>query len=135
MKGGRLAIIFSHEFFDEIDGHPAEPREGAETDVERISSTFSDLGFEIDLQKNSTYEEIMAHIKQGTSVTTYLANMNEKFVVLGISAFLEEKPSVPTEVYRVSPVFTCTCQKQQVFSSISSLSRHSCSFIYHEMRG
>ena len=106
-KDRGIAIIFSHEFFEEIDGHSAEPRDGTETDVERISSTFSDLGFEIDLQKNSTYEEIMAHIKQGTSVTTYLANMNEKFVVLGISAFLEEKPSVPTEVYRVSPEFTC----------------------------
>ena len=109
-KDRGLAIIFSHEFFEEIDGHSAEPRDGTVTDVERISSTFSDLGFEIDLQENRTYEEIMDHISKGTSVTTYLSYMTEEFVVFGISAFLVEKPGVPTEVYRVSPVFTCKCQ-------------------------
>jgi hypothetical protein len=110
MKGERLAIIFSHEFFDKTDGYQNEPRDGTETDVERISSTFSNLGFKIDLQEDRTYEEIIYHISQGTSVTTYLAYMTEKFLVLGISAFFVEKPGVPTEVSRVSPVFTCTCQ-------------------------
>jgi hypothetical protein len=130
-----LAIIFSHEFFDEIDGYSAEPRHGTVTDTEELSSTFSALGFKIDLQENRTYKQIMDHISQGTSVTTYLSYMTEKFVVLGISAFLVEKPGVTTEVSRVSPVFTCKFQYQQIFSSISSYSRHSCSFIYHELRG
>jgi hypothetical protein len=109
-KDRGLAITFSHEFFDEIDGYSAEPRDGTVTDVERINSTFSDLGFKIDLQANRTYDQIMDHISKGTSVPTYLSYMTEKFVVLGISTFFVEKPGVSTEVYRVSPVFTCKCQ-------------------------
>jgi hypothetical protein len=105
-----LAVIFSHEFFDEIDGCQHEPRHGTVTDVERLSSTFSGLGFKIDLQKDKTYEQIMDHILQGTSVTTYLLYTIEKFVVLENSAYLVEKPGVPTEVSRVSTVFTCKCQ-------------------------
>jgi hypothetical protein len=105
-----LAVIFSHEFFDEIDGYRPEPRHGTKTDVKELSSTFSGLGFKIDLQKNKSYKQIMDHISQGTSVTTYLSHMTEKFVVLGISAYLVEKPGVPTEVPRVSTVFTCKCQ-------------------------
>ena len=109
-KDRGLAIIFSHEDFDEIDGRSAERRHGNVIDVERLSSTFSDLGFEIDLQKDRTYQEILDHISRGTSVTTYLSYMKEKFVVFGISAFLVEKPGVPSEVSRVSAVFTCKCQ-------------------------
>lgn len=109
-KRGR-AIIFSHESYEEIDGiEIAEPRDGTVEDVKRLSSTFSGLGFEIDLQKNRTYEQIREHILQGTSVTTYFSYMTGKFVLLGISAFLVEKPSVPPEVSRVSPVFTCKGQ-------------------------
>jgi len=104
------AIIFSHEVFDEIDGRSAERRHGTNKDVERLSSTFSDLGFYIDLQENKTYKQIMNHILQGKSVITYLSYMTEKFVVLGISAFLVEKPGVPADVSSVSPVFTCKCQ-------------------------
>jgi hypothetical protein len=105
-----LAIIFSHESFDKIEGYPDEPRHGTEIDVEGLSSTFSGLGFKIDLQKNRTYKQIMKHISKGTSVTTYLSYMTEKFVVLGISAFLVEKSGVPTEVPRVYPLFTYKCQ-------------------------
>ena len=89
-KDRGIAIIFSHEFFEEIDGHSAEPRDGTETDVERISSTFSDLGFEIDLQKNKTYEEIMDHISQGTSVTTYLSYMTGICSAWNFSVFCRE---------------------------------------------
>jgi hypothetical protein len=83
-----LAIIFSHESFDEIDGYSAEPRHGNGTDVEGLSSTFSDLGFKIDLQENRTYKQIMDHISQGISVTTYLLYTTEicsawNFSVLG----------------------------------------------------
>jgi len=105
-----LAIIFSHEFFDIIEGYPDEPRYGTEIDVEGLSYTFSGLGFKIDLQKNRTYKQIMKHISKGISVTTYLSYMTEKFVVFGISAFFVEKPGVPVEVSRVSPVFTCQFQ-------------------------
>jgi hypothetical protein len=79
-----LAIIFSHEFFDKIEGYPDEPRHGTEIDLEGLSSTFSGLGFKIDLQKNRTYKQIMKHISKGISVTTYLSYMTEKFVVFGI---------------------------------------------------
>jgi len=107
MKKDRgLAIIFSHEVFDEIP----ETRHGTETDVKTLSSTFSDLDFKIDLQENKTYREIMDHISKGISVTTYFSYMIEKFVVLGISAFLVEKSGVPTEVSRISPVSTYKCQ-------------------------
>ena len=105
-----LAIIFSHEFFDEIDGYPLEPRDGTVSDVEKLSSTFSCLGFKIDIQENRTYRQIMDHISQGTSVTTYLSYLTENSVVLGISAFLVEKPGVPTELSCVFTVFTCKCQ-------------------------
>jgi hypothetical protein len=105
-----LAIIFSHEIFDEIDGCSVKPRDGTVTDVERLSSTFFDLGFKIDLQENRTHKQIMDHISQGTPFTTYLPYMREEFVVLGILAFLLETQGVPTEVCRVSTVFTCKCQ-------------------------
>jgi len=111
MKKGRgLAIIINHADFDEIDGCVPEPRHGTQMDVERLNSTLSDLGFVIDLQENKTCKEITDHISEGISVITYLSYMTEKFVVFGISAFLVEKPGVPTEVYCVSPVFTCKCQ-------------------------
>jgi len=111
MKKNRgRAIIFSHDVFDEIDGYSHDPRHGTDNDVDRLSSTFSDLGFNIDLQENKTYKEITDHISQGISVTTYLSYMIEKFVVLGISAFLVEKSGVPTEVSRISPISTCKCQ-------------------------
>ena len=111
MKKGRgLAIIINHEVFDVIDGYAPEPRHSTVMDVERLKSTFSDLGFKIDLQENKTYKQIVDYISQGISVTTYLSHMKEKFLVLGISVFLVEKPGVPTEVTRVSPVFTCKCQ-------------------------
>ena len=109
-KDRGLAIIFSHEHFEERDGRSAERRHGNVMDVERLSSTFSDLGFEIDLQEDRTYQEIIEHISRGTSVTTYLSYMTEKFVVFGVSAFLVEKPGVPADVSSVSPVFTCKCQ-------------------------
>jgi hypothetical protein len=105
-----LAIIFSHENFDEIDGHSCKPRDGTKRDVEKLSSTFSDLGFKIDPQKDKTYKQIIDHVSQGTPVTTLLSYLREKFVVLGILAFLLEKQGVPTEVSRVSPVLTRKCQ-------------------------
>ena len=111
MKKGRgLAIIISHEVFDEIDGYAPERRHGTVRDVDGLNSTFSDLGFVIDLQENKTCKEITDHISEGISVIMYLSQMTVKFVVLGISVFLVEKPGVPTEVTRVSPVFTCKCQ-------------------------
>jgi hypothetical protein len=105
-----LAIIFNHEFFDEIDGHKPERRHGTMTDVQGLITTFSGLGFDIDLQENRTYNEIINHITQGIPVFTLLSYLREKFVVLGILALLLEKQGVPTEVCRVSPVFTCKCQ-------------------------
>jgi hypothetical protein len=72
-KRGR-AIIFNHEFFD---GNLAKPRDGASSDVKRLSSTFSDLGFHIDLQQDKTYDEIMDHISEGTSFTRYSSSMTE----------------------------------------------------------
>jgi len=84
-KDRGLAIIFSHEFFDEIDGYPDDPRDGTVTDVRRISSTFSDLGFKIDIQANRTYKQITDHISKGTSVTACLSYMTEEFVVFEIS--------------------------------------------------
>jgi hypothetical protein len=72
-----LAIIFNHECFDEIDGDSAEPRSGTASDVERLYSTFSDLGFTIDLQANKTYNEIIDHISEGTSFTRYLSYIIE----------------------------------------------------------
>jgi hypothetical protein len=71
------AIIFNHEFFDEIDGDSAEPRHGTMSDVERLCTTFSDLGFKIDLQENRTYSQIMDHISEGTSFTRYMSYMTE----------------------------------------------------------
>jgi hypothetical protein len=41
--------------------------------------------------------------------------MSEEFVVLGISAFLVEKPSVPTEVYRVSPELLASVNSNNYF--------------------
>jgi len=109
-KGRGLAIIINHEVFDEIDVYSHGRRRGTVRDLEILKKTFSDLGFEIDLQENKTYKQIMDHISQGISVITYLSYMTEKFVVLGISAFLIEKPGVSTDVSRVSPVSTCKCQ-------------------------
>jgi len=111
LKTGRgLAIIINHEVFDEIDGYSHERRHGTVKDVEGLSITFSDLGFEIDLQENKTCKEITDYISQGISVITYLSYMAELFLVFGISEFLVEKPRVPTDVSRVSPVSTCKCQ-------------------------
>jgi hypothetical protein len=85
------AIIFNHEFFEKIEGDSAEPRHGTVMDVERLCCTFSDLGFMIDLQENRTYKQIMDHISQGISVTTYLSFMTEiysawNFSILGREA-------------------------------------------------
>jgi hypothetical protein len=85
------AIIFNHEFFDKTEGDSAERRHGTLSDVERLCTTFSDLGFMIDLQENKTYKQIMNHVSQGTSVTTYLLFMTEicsawNFSVLGTEA-------------------------------------------------
>jgi hypothetical protein len=109
-KGRSLAIIINHEVFDEIDGYSPERRYGTVRDVEGLSNTFSDLGFEIDLQENKTCKEITDYVSKGISVITYLSYMAEEFVVFGISAFLVEKPGVSTDVSRVSPVSTCKCQ-------------------------
>jgi hypothetical protein len=65
-----LAIIFSHEVFEEINGITPEPRDGTSKDVERLWDTFSDLGFKISLQKDKTCDEIMEYVSKGTSVTT-----------------------------------------------------------------
>jgi len=78
---GRV-IIFNQEDFDEIDGQKVTPRDGTSEDVGRLSSTFSRLGFTIDVQKNRTYQEIMNHISEGTSVITYFSYITEKFVVM-----------------------------------------------------
>jgi hypothetical protein len=85
-----LAIIFNHEFFDDIDGDSAEPRSGTMSDVKRLCCTFSDLGFKIDLQENRTYNEIMDHISQGTSVTTYLSFMTEICSAWNFSVLVRE---------------------------------------------
>lgn len=59
-----LAVIFSHESYDEIDGTKPAPRHGTSIDVDKLSRTFRGLGFEIDIQENKTYEEIRDHISQ-----------------------------------------------------------------------
>jgi hypothetical protein len=94
-----LAVIFSHESYDEIDGTKPAPRHGTSIDVEKLSCTFSDLGFTIDVQEDKTYEEIIDRISQGTSVTVCFSYMTETFIMLGISAFLVEKPGVPMKIF------------------------------------
>jgi caspase-like apoptosis-related cysteine protease len=63
-KGRGLAIIINHEVFDEIDVYSHGRRRGTVRDLEILKKTFSDLGFEIDLQENKTYKQIMDHISQ-----------------------------------------------------------------------
>ncbi|PSN56820.1 Caspase-1 [Blattella germanica] len=57
-----LAIIFNHEFYDEIDGEKPEIRHGTSQDVEKLMATFGELGFQIDIQENLTHDEIIKHV-------------------------------------------------------------------------
>jgi hypothetical protein len=100
-----LVIIFSHESFDEIDGAEAKPRHGTSKDVEKLSYTFSDLGFKIDLQENRTYKEIMYHISLGTSVTMYFSYVTEICSAWNF-CLLSKEARCSYEVFDASPVFT-----------------------------
>ncbi|XP_069705581.1 caspase-1-like isoform X2 [Periplaneta americana] len=59
-----LAVIFNHEFYDEIDGEKPENRHGTNADVENLNITLSNLGFVVDVQHNLTCAEILGHVGQ-----------------------------------------------------------------------
>ena len=60
-----LVVIFNHEFYDEIDGKAMQTRYGTSIDVEKLTATFSNLGFEIDVQENLTRQEVIEYVNQG----------------------------------------------------------------------
>lgn len=57
-----VALLFVHENFDHLLN---EQRKGTERDKIALENVLSDLGFEIRIHKNLTYEQIMDVLSNG----------------------------------------------------------------------
>jgi ketopantoate reductase len=57
-----MAIIFSHEKFDDLS---LKPRVGTKEDRDNLARTMGGLGFEVAVHDDLTYQELMKIVDEG----------------------------------------------------------------------